>query len=98
MPGNIASNDPLKGKGRWKKGQSGNPGGRKSTKTIQQGIAHLEQDAMASWATAIKNGESWAVTLWLHYWNGKPTERVEMSGADGEPLVIEIRKEAPPNA
>lgn len=35
---------------------------------------------------AIDAGEPWAITLWYAYYYGKPRERVEISGADGEPL------------
>ena len=90
MPGGIDPNNPKAVAGRWKKGQSGNPGGRKSTKTIQEAIAHLEKDAMVAWAEAIKAGESWAVTLWLHYWNGKPVDQVQLTGKDGEGVSVSV--------
>lgn len=76
----------------WKKGESGNPSGRPAVKKIRAAIRHLSPKAMAALESAIDNGESWGVTLWFHYFYGKPKERHELSGPDGQSLTIEIRK------
>lgn len=77
----------------FQKGQSGNPGGRPSPKRQElddllntvftkrrrkQVLERLIQDAEA--------GEHAARTLLLAYAYGKPVERHEVTGADGEPL------------
>lgn len=73
----------------FQKGQSGNPGGTKRKK-VRAAIKHLSASAISSLATGVQNGEQWAVTLWFHYYYGKPTERHELTGADGEKLSVSI--------
>lgn len=79
----------------FKPGQSGNPAGRPPTKKVRAAIRHLSDAAIASLGKGVLAGEQWAVTLWFHYFYGKPKELHELSGPNGEALTIEIRKLSP---
>lgn len=41
-------------------------------------------------AVSAERGQSWAMSLLLAYYAGKPLERHELTGAGGEPLAIRI--------
>ena len=75
---------------RFKPGASGNPAGRPPTKKVKRAIRHLSDAAIASLRKAVLAGESWAVTLWFHYFYGKPVDQVQLTGKDGEALSVEI--------
>jgi hypothetical protein len=77
---------------RFQKGQSGNPGGRKSIAKVRKAIAHMEADALAAFWESIKLREAWAVTLFLHYRFGKPVDQVQLMDKNGEGVnvVVEI--------
>ena len=81
---------------RFKKGQSGNPTGRPPVTRVRKAIRKFKGEAFEAWGLAIGKGEPWAVTLWLHYYYGKPVEKVEHAGEGGGPLVVEIRTLAEP--
>ena len=82
---------------RWQKGVSGNPGGRKSTKGLRAGLKKhgLVPKAFAALKADLEGPagpeRSKAIALVLAYRYGKPTEKVEHTGADGGALVVEIK-------
>ncbi len=89
--------------GRFPKGVSGNPSGR-PRKAEQDEINSLLDKALPLakvvplLAECVKRKQPWAITLWLAYRWGKPIERVEHTGKDGEPIEIReviIEREKP---
>lgn len=45
---------------------------------------------LQAFAKAVKHRESWAVTLWLAYLWGRPVERQEVTGAEGDAITVRI--------
>ena len=45
-------------------------------------------DVVARLAECAARKQPWAITLWLAYRWGKPIERIEHTGKDGEPVTI----------
>lgn len=72
------------------KGVSGNPKGRPATRRARAAIRHLKPAALASLGKGVLGGEQWAVTLWFHYFWGKPVEQHTITGADGGAITIQI--------
>lgn len=77
----------------FKPGQSGNPGGRPSTRRkelnelLEQVFTNPKRKAVLEKLIAdAESGNHEARTLLLAYTYGKPVERKEISGPDGEPL------------
>lgn len=80
--------------GRFKAGNPG--GGRKPRKTEEEVKRALEKakpeaDVLQKLAEAIDGRESWAISLYLAYKWGKPIERAEFSGANGESLNVFVQ-------
>lgn len=77
----------------FKKGQSGNPGGR--PKRIPRYVAEVRKIEPALWARLIsiaQEGEHKdalrALELLLAYSRGRPVQRAEVSGPDGGPIGV----------
>jgi hypothetical protein len=87
----VAKPSPPK-EAQFKPGQSGNPVGRPPVKKVRRAIRHMSGAAIAGLETGVLAGEQWAVTLWFHYFYGKPVETQRLQGPDGGSLVVEIRK------
>lgn len=98
----MASSEQGKNKkrqGRWKKGESGNPGGRpKRDNAITEFLSDKvgESDVTRRKALLMSliriasdqkhRDQLRAIELLLAYDQGRPTEKVEMSGPDGGPI------------
>lgn len=85
--------------GRYVAGHAGNGGRKRRTEEeeIKRALdAALPLDkVLEKLAGAVKRQEGWAITLWLAYHWGKPIERVEHTGENGEPIIhtVEIVKD-----
>ena len=103
----MANKNPnTKGLKPWKKGQSGNPKGKMPTKAIQdvfkeflhdvarskdgQQMERLEALLKAQFAVASK-GNTKAAEFLMDRAYGKPTQRNELTGKDGQPMEIEVK-------
>jgi len=79
----------------FKKGQSGNPSGRpKKDKASEIAVAAFEADPEAvikAFKNRLKRGDSKAFVALAERGYGKLPQPVQVGGADGGPLVIEIR-------
>lgn len=74
-------------------GQSGNPKGRPPVKRVRAAIRSLKPAAIKKLKAAIDKGEAWAVTLWFHYFYGKPVDQVQLTGSgDDGSITVVIRK------
>lgn len=71
-------------------GQSGNPKGRPPVKRVRAAIRCMKADAKAGLWAAVKAGDQWAITLWYHYYHGKPVDQVQLTGKDGEALSVNV--------
>jgi len=99
----MESENKPKARGRWVKGQSGNPGGRpRKPEVVSAFLEAIVKDAngntinrreeimAALYTVATTRGSKEqikAAELLLAYDLGKPTERHEISGPDGGPLA-----------
>jgi hypothetical protein len=80
----------------WKKGVSGNPGGRPKKKLIDEALEELLLSNNSELAVAIakkllvraKSGEVKAIQLVAERVEGKAKAKMEVSGPDGEELQI----------
>ena len=66
-------------KRKYNKGTVGNKGGRPSKADEQALIERLTpmaDDAYNQLHIAVKNGESWAIKMFMEYYNGKPKETI----------------------
>jgi len=83
-------------KGMFVKGHGAIGGGRKPRAAEQEIKTALrnalpDEDVIAVLASKVKDGEDWAITLWLAYLYGKPIQKEEITGKDGEALVIKVK-------
>jgi hypothetical protein len=87
-------------KTRWKKGQSGNPAGRKKRDALideflesvvgakdsrERRLALLER-MFTSAMNPSRKDHAKLLEMWVHLYWGKPRERIEMSGPGGKPI------------
>lgn len=91
----MSENRPNSGK--FQKGQTGNPRGRpKVADDFKLKCRRVvDETVFAAWKEEVETrGDHWpkAAELLAAYGYGKPAQAVELTGAEGEPLVIEIRK------
>jgi hypothetical protein len=83
----------------WKKGESGNPGGRPKGEGEVRALARVHTDAaiakLAEWMMS-KNPKASvaACTALLDRGWGKPAQSLEVAGKDGGPLVVNLVKYA----
>lgn len=83
----------------FKPGQSGNPGGRPKKRLIDKLLEELLETADSAEAEAIakamiakaKSGDSKAAQLVAERTEGKPTQKVEHSGPDGDAITLNIK-------
>jgi|GEM_PF-4745263 hypothetical protein len=78
------------------KGQSGNPGGRKPKEQDSQLIDRLtafDDEAFKQLEAGLKAGERWAIKMFFEYRYGKPTQRKEVTGAEGGAIRYEDVKD-----
>jgi hypothetical protein len=76
----------------FEKGISGNPAGSKPKEQDGQLIDRLtafDDEAFKQLETGIKAGERWAIKMFFEYRYGKPTQRTEITGADGGAITHE---------
>jgi hypothetical protein len=67
--------------------------GRKSKAEEQQLVERLSpfQDlGLEKLVAAMRLGEQWAIKMYFEYMYGKPTQRIEQTGKDGQPQQIQI--------
>jgi len=76
--------------GQFKPGMTGNPGGRPKTKKVRAALRYLQPSAKKALEAALAAGEPWAVTLWFHYYYGKPVDQLQLTGKGGEALAVTI--------
>ena len=72
------------------KGTKGNKGGRPPKRDEQKLIEKLSPMADLAYKaleSAVKNGESWAVKMWMEYMHGKPKETVHNINENIEPPI-----------
>jgi hypothetical protein len=82
----------------WKPGQSGNPGGRPKKRLVDECLEELLEaaDSKEAKALAIKllakalTGDTKAAQLVAERTQGKPSQKVEVSGPDGGPMQGEF--------
>jgi hypothetical protein len=85
----------------WQKGQTGNPNGRpkdelREIKTViadllkQQNNQQLVDGLMTVVVNKALKGDLKAVDMLLSYCYGKPTQRTEITGADGEKIDFKV--------
>jgi hypothetical protein len=82
----------------WKPGQSGNPGGRPKKKLVDECLEELLEAADSEHAKALAisliakalNGDTKAAQLVAERTQGKPSQKVEVSGPDGGPMQGEF--------
>lgn len=65
-------------------------------KRVRAAIKRYKWDALDGLRKGLEKGDSWAVTLWFHYFYGKPAEKLEHSGAEGEAISIIINRTVKP--
>lgn len=85
-------------KGRFVKGVSGNPGGRKPmdvpiTDLIDNAVSVSDwQDIIKKLRDMAKRGNLKAVEILMDRRFGKALQKTEMTGADGTPLTVKVIK------
>ena len=83
--------------GKFKKGQSGNPGGRqKALREVEELARKYSVKAIEGLVEIAENANA-AAAARIAAWNaildravGKPKQAVEVSGEDGEPIAVEV--------
>lgn len=91
------ANKPEQSKGQWKPGQSGNPNGRPSGYAeFKEKCRARTDEAIAALVVALDGEQSVsAARVLLEFGWGKPTQAVELSGADGSALQVVIQQLPP---
>jgi len=80
----------------WKKGQSGNPGGRPKELSWARAEIAKRGPELVRELLAIATGEREtepreqlkAIEIACAYWLGKPSQHVELTGAEGGPMLV----------
>ena len=85
---------------KFKKGQSGNPNGRPKLRDIKEVLTDLlsqeknKQQLVDAVMTVVVNkalkGDLKAADMLLSYTYGKPTQKTEITGADGERIDFKV--------
>ena len=83
-------------KGKFVKGHGAIGGGRKPRAAEQEIKTALrnampDADVVDMLASKVRDGEDWAITLWMAYLYGKPVQKEEITGKDGADLVIKVK-------
>lgn len=83
-------------KGQFVKGHGAIGGGRKpraAEQEIKTALRNVLPDDVVvnKLAEQVRNGEDWAITLWMAYLYGKPVQKEEITGKDGGALVIKVK-------
>lgn len=101
MNPNKLENNGRNSDGTFKKGTIGNPNGRPKRKTITE-LLHERLDKEGGWEDLIgvilsmvkKKDREIIKELW-HQTDGMPKQKIEATGADGEPLRVIITEDKP---
>lgn len=85
--------------GKWLEGVSGNPAGRPKRKTLTELIHAKLDNTPEGWDKLValvltemfnSKNKDLIKTLW-QYTDGMPTQKTEITGAEGEPVAITIK-------
>lgn len=84
---NNSAEQPQKATRGFQKGVSGNPGGRpRGVSEFTALMRAKSPEAAQKLAEAVAQGKPWAIELTLAYAWGKPTQKQEITGAEGGPI------------
>jgi hypothetical protein len=68
---------------------AGRPTKAEEQEVVEQ-LSPLDELFVKGIKKAMQAGESWAFKLFADYRHGKPTQRIEQTGKDGQPQQIQI--------